>query len=175
MAAWLLSRGAKHANSPPPQAVADLFYFRCHIRDSMHRVVLLRYLGGIYWTSNDIVRRYYFYYFGRFSGLGIAPRAGDPNRNPVSNPQLPKLLSPKPILWIGAAVVIVVLADMINLGMTFILVAAVAALQSVGPRISDILVKVAAWIGAGVSLACAAAVWWTLWKRFKAPLEGKES
>jgi hypothetical protein len=79
------------------------------------------------------------------------------------------------ILWIGAGFAVVMLATMINLGMSFILVAALAALHAVGLPISDMLTEVVVWIGAAISLACAAGVWWILWKRFKAPLEGKEA
>lgn len=81
----------------------------------------------------------------------------------------------KAIVWIGAGFVVVMLATMIHLGMSFILVAALAALHAVGLPISDMLVEVVGWIGAAISLACAAGVWWILWKRFKAPLEGKEA
>jgi hypothetical protein len=79
------------------------------------------------------------------------------------------------ILWIGAGFVVVMLATMINLGMSFILVPALATFHALGLPISEMLVDVVAWIGAVISLACAAGVWWILWKRFKAPLEGKEA
>jgi len=81
----------------------------------------------------------------------------------------------KAILWIGSVFVVVILAAMINLGMSFILMSALATLHAVGLPISEMLVDVVAWIGAAISLACAAGVWWILWKRFKAPLEGKEA
>jgi hypothetical protein len=79
------------------------------------------------------------------------------------------------ILWNGASFVVVMLATMINLGMSFILVAALAALHAVGLPISDMFVEVVVWIGVAISLACAVGVWWILWKRFKTPLEGNEA
>lgn len=109
-------------------------------------------------------------------GWGFVRAWRNPEWNPVTNPELPKIKMPssRVVMWILSPFVIFILADMAYLALGLVLVVPIAILLRLGLPISEGVVTVVSWIGFGFLLACAAAFWWKLWNRFASKDNDKE-
>ena len=100
-------------------------------------------------------------------GLGALRRLRNPEWNPWSNPPTP---NPTVVFWVATGVVVPVLAHMFYLGASFIVALILTAIQAMGFPIASIAEPIF-WIAAVISLGCASAAWWGLWKQYKASLK----
>jgi len=109
-------------------------------------------------------------------GWGFVRAWQNPEWDPVTNPELPKIKMPSSriFLWILSPFVIFILADMAHLALGLVLVVPLAILLRLGLPISEAVVTTVSWIGFGVLVAGAAAFWWKSWKRFTSKENDKE-
>jgi len=109
-------------------------------------------------------------------GWGFIRAWRNPEWDPVTNPELPKIKMPssRVVLWILSPFVIFILTDMAYLALGLVLVVPLAILLRLGLPISEAVVTTISWIGFGVLMAWAAAFWWKSWKRFTSKDNDKE-
>jgi hypothetical protein len=114
------------------------------------------------------VGRYDFWGFRYCFGVGWITRA--------AGPAIATLVQPEAEhwgFWIATGVAVPVLACILNLGTSFIAAIVLMMIQAAGLPVTR-LAEPLSWIAAAISLACASAAWWVIWKQYKASLNKDE-
>ena len=107
---------------------------------------------------------------------GLMRLLRDPAWGPGRAPQflIPRLSRPV-IFWMATGVILPMLFSLVNLAVSFLMVAFLTMIGVVGVEVSPRLVDLLSWVGMGMSLISACGVWWFLWKRCNILTNGTKS